>query len=416
MQNVGGTPLSVGLGQVETSCEPASSDQLRLCIYVWKGWELDRFSRSTMSFTARTSLILFYALCIGIYCVSCRLNLNAEIVNLDAPESNDVSQPHDYRYTFDAGSDLLPEVDSYMAAVQAMTYQALLIRQPSVPPGHYTYRGVRANYGGEPVQNNIVQPLLLYGLDATVFQSARSRRFLTGVYHLLEHDNQLGRVFFEEASGSASVSQPLEECTTPKQLDDILESGAIVAPLNVEKRQTEDDMMPPANNGAKTKLPPRPVMFCYRQFGDVVKPGHYYPLLSGSIRHLASRNLDWPVTDTMNKFGDVQISIRQLSSRSAPPAYLVWEDAIHMLFYAAMVAAGKGKWQYINIQTKYIVGSGSIIIGDLTIEKRAPGFSSECQRHSSISLDPQCHFSIADGIRSDSRYSTGSSSRAHLVR
>lgn len=321
---------------------------------------------------ARISLLL-YSTYIGIHCCSCRPNPSTEITNLDVLDSNDVSQ-HDYQYTFDGGSDLLPELDSYMAAVQAMTYQALLVRQPSVPPGHYRYKDVGISYGGEPVQNNIVQPLLLYGLDATVNEMSRTRRFLTGVYHLLEHDSQIGRVFLEEASGSEGLSQPLEECTTPKQLDDILEQGVIVSPPNVEKRQTHGELILPSDNVARPKLPPRPVTFCYRQFGDVdVERGQYFPLLSGTIRHIAPRNLDWPVTDILNRFKDVQVSIRQLSSRPSPPAYLVWEDAIHMLVYAAVAAAAKDRWKYINIQTKYMVGSSFDIIGDLTIEKRTPG-------------------------------------------
>lgn len=339
-------------------------------------------------------LLLLFSICVLIPLAASRPTPDSEVKDVDLPDngavklteayiakhgSDDLPLPKPYTYKYESGVELLPEVALYMVAVEAAAYQALLVRQPFILQGHYTYRNVQLSFGGESVEQSIAQGLFLFGLEASVYEIAHFRQFLDGVYHLFDSQSASGQISFK-----ASPDLPTEvipECVPRAQLDDILRRGAgltIAAPGDTEntgaasistaKRQINEGIIPVGD--VSLSKAQRSVYFCWQSFGTPeVKREAFFPIIIGLLRLLTPYKSEYPVKDRLIRYAGIQLKIRQLSTRIAPPAWLIWEDAIHMLYTAAKACTDHDTWKYVKVQTKYIVGSAAEVIGDLVVEK-----------------------------------------------
>ena len=277
----------------------------------------------------------------------------------------------DFDFTYESGDTLLPELTCYYLAIQAMTTHALEKFEDLINPGHFYNSGVEVLYGGDPIYTQLPRSLLLYGFYASIITMGQSHRFVTGTYHLLVLQKGLGILLYDEAEDRLSMNETgiLSPIVDPQNGTTSLDQ------LALQLQAGRNDTPPTTTNVSETPdyYSKRPVSFHYSFSGQPLEHNEFFTIIALTLLKYAPYATNNPVpsdTDNPTSVYGIVSRITQLSHRQTGPAFLIWEDVFHMLFYAAKVAVQTKTFREIEVVTGYRVGGVEEPMGKLTIRRR----------------------------------------------
>ncbi|KAG8533012.1 uncharacterized protein KY384_001794 [Bacidia gigantensis] len=284
-----------------------------------------------------------------------------------------------------SGTELLPEYDTYLSAINAMSFAAMSDYTAPLSPNFIVYRNVLLAYAGENLWESLSPSYLLQTLYYSI-EAYAVGRFLSTTFVCTTGPNQ---------DIVSSISYTLNNVAKPDNSTSTTQNATTqLIPATKQQRPTNSTTTPdqicPGPHLQKSNSLDRNTCFLYSYIGTgFISHGDYFLALAKVFLAVAPYASQTPVQDDFSfTTKGITASIYRNETAAQLPSALTLRDINNMMGVAAgrpvEDEAGEdfrpGYFREISVSVYYVVGySEAHWLGDLEVKRgRGRGDAGEC--------------------------------------